>query len=129
VRPSPNLHVHQRERNGQPQAPLHDFVEVAITRIVVIGGIAAEPLLAKEEGIQRRNLALRRSLCAKPIAQSAAEEVELCKVSFRVERCVFLARDEQRCARQVDLIFVSADQRTQGSPRLGCVRQLGRPAR
>ena len=40
-----------------------------------------------------------------------------------------LARHEQCCAREVELTFVSADQRAQCSPRLGRVRQLDRPAR
>jgi len=49
----------------------------------------------------------------------------LAEVRVGVEIGVLLARDEQCGARKVDLTLVSADQRAQGAPRLGRVRQLG----
>jgi len=49
----------------------------------------------------------------------------LAEVRVDVKVGVLLARDEQCGAREVDLTLVSADQRTQGAPRLGRVRQLG----
>ena len=47
-----DLNVDQRERNRNAELAVEDFVEKAVARVVVVGLVAGQALLLKQDGVQ-----------------------------------------------------------------------------
>lgn len=121
---APHLDNDQRQRDRNAQPPIEHLVQVAVSRVVVAGGVAPEALLAEQKRIQRGELAFWGGLSADALAQAGAEPIELVQVPPRVEVRVLLDRDEQRRARDVELALVASDEGAQRTSRFGRCRQL-----
>ncbi len=89
--------------------------------------VAAKAFLAEEQRVQHGYLAIRRALARQALAQDDRERIEARQIGRWVEIWVFLARDQQRGARQVDIVLVAADEHTQLAAGLVCLRHLGTP--
>jgi hypothetical protein len=121
--PPADLDDDQRQRDRDPEPPVEHLVQVAVAWVVVVGGIAAEALLAEQQRIQLGQLSFGRRLAPEALAQRLAQPIELIQVLAQVEVRVLLDRDQQRGARDVNLALVAADEGRQGPSRFDRLRQ------
>src|SRR5690606_13065279 len=104
----------QRDRN--PEAAVHDLVEVAVTGVVVLFRVAAETLLLAEEPREPLEHLLRRGVEVRLDAQFASELVEALDVVLDRELRILLFGDEQDCEGEVDALFAPFDQAGEEAP-------------
>ena len=99
-----HVHVDDRQRDGNPEAPLEDDVEEAVAEVVVVGAIAEEALAIEEQAVERGDaLAHRRRPDGPEIdGGQIAQARELGERGPRIEPRILEPRDHQGGARDVD---------------------------
>ena len=93
--PARDLHVDGRQRDRDAGLPVEDVAEVAVARVVVLLGVAAEALLLEQVAVEGHDRPLRARLLLEAAAQGDAHLVEADEVGPHVEALVLLRRDEQ----------------------------------
>jgi hypothetical protein len=96
--PARDLHVDERERDGNAEAPFEHAVEEAVPEIVIVRVIAGEALVLEQQAVQRRDA------CPHGVSGDAvqtherllAQPIEQRQERHRVEMSVLEPCDDER---------------------------------
>lgn len=101
-----DLNQDERERDGDAEAPVQDFVEEAVPRVVVLLGVSPEPLLLEQELAQAMKAAERVALLN---TGGRGQAVESLQVLLDVQVRILSLGDEERREREVNLRLGAPD--------------------
>ena len=125
--------VDQRQGDRQAFLPIHDFVQAAVARVVILLAIAAEAELTEQVAVHcidaRGNRRVVAGILGDEVKGRVAHQVQAIQVRARIQAWVLEACHQEGRGRQIDTRAVGRLDDQIGERSLGLSQHKGHPGR